>query len=120
MKFKDYFGYAFNALLRIKLRSALTIAGVMIGIGAMMGPGIFALPGPLAERVGPLGEFSYLALGLLVLPTALNYAELGAAVPVAGGGYTFVSRTLPKTVAFLTGWFFWIGNVLAAAMYAST
>lgn len=90
---------------------------VMIGIGAMMGPGIFALPAPLAERVGPLGVLSYLALGLMVLPTALNYAELGAAVPVAGGGYTFVSRTLPRTIAFLTGWFFWIGNVLAAAMY---
>jgi amino acid transporter len=90
---------------------------VMIGIGAMMGPWIFALPGPLAERVGPLGILSYLALALMVVPTALNYAELGAAIPLAGGGYSFVSRTLPKTVAFLTGWFFWIGNVLAASMY---
>ncbi len=93
------------------------LMAVMIGIGAMMGPGIFALPAPLAERVGPLGIVSYLALALVVVPTALNYAELGAAVPLAGGGYSFVSRTLPKTVAFLTGWFFWIGNVVAASMY---
>jgi len=91
---------------------------VMIGIGAMMGPGIFALPGPLAERVGPMGAVSYLLLALVVVPTALNYAELGAAVPVAGGGYSFVSRTMSKPIAFLTGWFFWIGNVLAASMYA--
>lgn len=91
---------------------------VMIGIGAMMGPGIFALPAPLAELVGPLGIFSYLALGLTVIPTALSYSELGAAVPLAGGGYSFVSRTLPKTTAFITGWFFWIGNVVACAMYA--
>ncbi len=91
---------------------------VMIGIGAMMGPGIFALPGELAKLVGPLGVVSYLVLGLAVIPTALNYSELGAAIPVAGGGYSFVSRTLPKTVAFLTGWFFWIGNVLACSMYA--
>ncbi len=91
---------------------------VMIGIGAMMGPGIFALPAPLAERVGPLGVVSYLCLGLLVVPTALNYSELGAAIPIAGGGYSFVSRTMPSTLAFLTGWFFWIGNVLAASMYA--
>ena len=98
-------------------RSIGLFMAVMIGIGAMMGPGIFALPGPLAERVGPLGVLSYLALGLMVLPTALNYSELGAAMPLAGGGYSFVSRTLPRTVAFLTGWFFWIGNVLAAAMY---
>lgn len=91
---------------------------VMIGIGAMMGPGIFALPGELAHMVGPLGIFAYLAMGLVTMFTALNYSELGAAIPLAGGGYSFTSRTLPKPVAFLTGWFFWIGNTLACAMYA--
>jgi amino acid transporter len=91
---------------------------VMLGIGAMMWPGIFALPGELARLVGPLGVLSYLALGLLIIPTALNYSELGASIPLAGGGYSFVSRLAPKTIAFLTGWFFWIGNVLACSMYA--
>ena len=91
---------------------------VMIGIGAMMGPGIFALPGALAELVGPLGILAYLAMGLLTLFTALTYGELGAALPLAGGGYSFTSRLLPSPVAFLTGWFFWIGNVLACSMYA--
>ena len=90
---------------------------VMIGIGAMMGPGIFALPGELAKMVGPLGVVVYLAMGVVVIFTALNYAELGAALPIAGGGYSFVSRTLPRPIAFLTGWFFWIGNVAACAMY---
>lgn len=91
---------------------------VMIGIGAMMGPGIFALPAEVAEMVGPLGVLSYLVMGLLTVFTALNYSELGAAIPLAGGGYSFTSRTLPKPVAFFTGWFFWIGNTLACAMYA--
>jgi len=91
---------------------------VMIGIGAMMGPGIFALPGELAHMVGPLGVLVYLAMGLLTVFTALNYSELGAAIPLAGGGYSFTSRTLPRPLAFLTGWFFWIGNTLACAMYA--
>ena len=90
---------------------------VMIGIGAMMGPGIFALPGELAKMVGPLGVLVYLAMGAVTIFTALNYSELGAAIPIAGGGYSFVSRTLPKPLAFLTGWFFWIGNVAACAMY---
>jgi amino acid transporter/Trk K+ transport system NAD-binding subunit len=90
---------------------------VMIGIGAMMGPGIFALPSVVAGEIGPLGILAYLAMGLLTLFTALNYGELGAAIPVAGGGYSFVSRTLPRPVAFLTGWFFWIGNTLACALY---
>jgi amino acid transporter/Trk K+ transport system NAD-binding subunit len=91
---------------------------VMIGIGAMMGPGIFALPGELAKMIGPIGILVYLAMGLMTVFTALNYSELGAAIPVAGGGYSFVSRTLARPVAFITGWFFWIGNTLACALYA--
>jgi amino acid transporter/Trk K+ transport system NAD-binding subunit len=91
---------------------------VMIGIGATMGPGIFALPGELARMVGPLSILVYLAMGLLTLFTALNYAELSAAIPLAGGGYSFTSRTMRSPVAFITGWFFWIGNTLACAMYA--
>ncbi len=91
---------------------------VMIGIGATMGPGIFALPGELAHMIGPLGLFVYLAMGFLTLFTALNYSELSAAIPLAGGGYSFTSRTMSSPVAFLTGWFFWIGNTLACAMYA--
>ncbi len=90
---------------------------VMIGIGAMMGPGIFALPSELARMIGPLGILVYLVMGIVTFFTALNYSELGAAIPLAGGGYSFTSRTLPKPVAFFTGWFFWIGNTLACAMY---
>ena len=99
-------------------RSVGLFLAVMIGIGAMMGPGIFALPGELAKMVGPLGILVYLAMGLLTVFTALNYSELGAAIPLAGGGYSFTSRTLPRPFAFLTGWFFWIGNTLGCALYA--
>lgn len=91
---------------------------VMIGIGAMMGPGIFALPSEVAGSAGPLGILAYLFMGGLTLFTAFSYSELGAAIPIAGGGYSFTSRTLPRPVAFLTGWFFWIGNTLACALYA--
>jgi len=91
---------------------------VMIGIGAMMGPGIFALPSEVAGSAGPLGILAYLFMGVLTLFTAFSYSELGAAIPIAGGGYSFTSRTLPRPVAFLTGWFFWIGNTLACALYA--
>jgi amino acid transporter/Trk K+ transport system NAD-binding subunit len=91
---------------------------VMIGIGATMGPGIFALPGELAHMVGPLGILVYLVMGFMTVFTALNYSELSAAIPLAGGGYSFTSRTMSSPVAFITGWFFWIGNTLACAMYA--
>jgi amino acid transporter len=58
---------------------------VMIGIGAMMGPGIFALPAEVAEMVGPLGIFSYLAMGLLTVFTALNEACAGLSATAAEG-----------------------------------
>jgi amino acid transporter/Trk K+ transport system NAD-binding subunit len=104
---------------RIEFKRNISLfMAVMIGIGAMMGPGIFALPGELAKMIGPIGVLVYLAMGLMTIFTALNYSELGAAIPVAGGGYSFVSRTLNRPVAFFTGWFFWIGNTLACALYA--
>jgi TrkA-C domain/Amino acid permease len=65
---------------------------VMIGIGAMMGPGIFALPGELGRMVGPLGILVYLVMGVVTFSTALKYSELGAAVPVAGSGYSFTGK----------------------------
>ena len=99
-------------------RNVSLFMAVMIGIGAMMGPGIFALPSEVAQSAGPLGILAYLFMGGLTLFTALSYSELGAAIPIAGGGYSFVSRTLPNPVAFLTGWFFWIGNTLACSLYA--
>lgn len=90
----------------------------MIGIGAMMGPGIFALPGELAKMIGPVGIFVYLVMGIVTVFTALNYSELGAALPIAGGGYSFTSLTLSRPVSFFTGWFFWIGNTIGCALYA--
>jgi amino acid transporter/Trk K+ transport system NAD-binding subunit len=89
----------------------------MIGIGAMMGPGIFALPGELAKMIGPLGIVVYLVMGIITVFTALNYSELGAALPIAGGGYSFTSLTLSRPVSFFTGWFFWIGNTIGCALY---
>ncbi len=103
--------------ISVKRNMGLFMA-VMIGIGATMGPGIFALPGELAHMIGPLGILVYLAMGFLTVFTALNYSELSAAIPLAGGGYSFTSRTLNRPVAFFTGWFFWIGNTLACSMYA--
>ncbi len=91
---------------------------VMKGIGVMMDPGTFALPGELAKLTGPLGILAYLVMGGLTSFTALNYSDLGAAIPPPGGGYAFTSRTLPRPIAFLTGCLFWVGDRLACARYA--
>jgi amino acid transporter len=70
-------------------RSLGLFMAVMIGIGAMMGPGIFALPAEVAAIAGPLGILTYLVMGGLTLLTALNYAELGGCCTYAPVGVEF-------------------------------
>jgi amino acid transporter len=74
---------------------------VMIGIGATMGPGIFALPGELAHMVGPLGIFVYLVMRFMTVFTALNYSELSVAISLTGGGYSFTVGSRAGAVALV-------------------
>ena len=60
-------------------------ATITISIGAMIGSGIFVLPGFAAEKAGPSAILAYLLAGLIVLPAALAKAEMATAMPEAGG-----------------------------------
>ena len=68
-----------------------------------LGQRVGCRPGELAQMIGPLGVLVYLVMGLMTVFTALNCSELGAAIPLAGGGYSFTSRTMSRPVAFFTG-----------------
>ena len=59
----------------------------MVGVGAMIGAGIFALTGIAAGKAGPGLILAFCLNGVLTLCTAMVYAEVGSAVPAAGGGY---------------------------------
>ncbi|UCH79073.1 MAG: amino acid permease, partial [Candidatus Coatesbacteria bacterium] len=61
---------------------------------------------------------SYLLVGVMTLFTALSYCELAAAIPIAGGGYTFVHEAIGGFTAFITGWSMVFGLVVSAALYA--
>jgi APA family basic amino acid/polyamine antiporter len=76
----------------------------MIGIGAMIGAGIFVLTGIAAGESGPASILAFALNGAVTLLTAFAYAELAAAIPEAGGGYAFVRRALPGVVGFTAGW----------------
>ena len=78
-----------------------------IAVGAMLGSGIFVLPGLAAAVAGPWVALSYMLAGLLVLPALLSKAELATAMPVAGGTYVYVDRSMGPwagTVAGLGTW----------------
>lgn len=91
----------------------------MIGVGAMIGAGIFGLTGIAAGHAGPVGLLLAFALnGVVTSMTGLTYAELGAAIPEAGGGYIFVRQGMSRFWGFFSGWISWFSNSVACSLYA--
>jgi APA family basic amino acid/polyamine antiporter len=89
-----------------KLRRSLgTFDCVVLGIGAMVGAGIFVLTGQAAAtEAGPSITLSFALAGVVCALAALCYAELAAMVPAAGSAYTYTFATLGQLVAFVIGW----------------
>ena len=94
------------------------IGATNIGLGAMLGGGIYVISGEAAGMIGPALVFAYLVTGLITVFTAINYSELAASIPKQGGGYSFAQGTFGGFPGFLTGWFLFIGNVVACGLYA--
>ncbi len=90
----------------------------MIGVGAMIGAGIFVLTGIAAGVAGPALMLVFLLNGLVALLTAMAYAELGGAIHGAGGGYLWIKQSLPDPSGFLAGWMDWFAHAVACSLYA--
>jgi amino acid transporter/nucleotide-binding universal stress UspA family protein len=90
----------------------------MIGIGAMIGAGIFVLTGIAAGEAGPASILAFLLNGAVTLLTAFSYAELASAIPRAGGGYSFVKKAFPAALGFVSGWMLWFAYTVACSLYA--
>ncbi|MFQ6106515.1 MAG: amino acid permease [Thermoplasmata archaeon] len=105
--------------VEIRLSRDLGLLDVtMIGIGGMIGAGIFVLMGS-ASRVAGSAAIVGLALnGVVALITALSYAELGSAYPAAGSVYIWAREGLPPPAGFFSGWVSWIAATIACSLYA--
>ncbi|PSP38696.1 amino acid transporter [Halobacteriales archaeon SW_8_65_20] len=90
----------------------------MVGIGAMIGAGIFVLTGLAADIAGPAAILVFALNGGVTAFTALSYAELASAIPKNGGGYAFVREAFPAPIAFVMGWTRWFTYMAAGALYA--
>ena len=88
------------------LKRELTALDVtVLGIGVIIGAGIFVLTGnAAATEAGPGIVLSFVLAGIVCALAALCYAELAAMVPVAGSAYTFTYATLGELAAFVIGW----------------
>lgn len=89
----------------------------MIGVGAMIGAGIFVLTGSAAGAAGPALILAFLLNGLVTSLTAMAYAELGSCFFEAGGGYLWVKEGLGGTPGFLSGWISWFAHSVACSLY---
>ena len=89
-----------------RLRRVLgPISLTSLGIGAIIGAGIFVITGRTAsEDAGPAVMVSYVVAGLGCALAALCYAEFASAVPVAGSAYTYAYATLGELFAWIIGW----------------
>jgi amino acid transporter/nucleotide-binding universal stress UspA family protein len=92
----------------------------MIGVGAMIGAGVFALTGFAAGIAGPAITVAFILNGIVAGFIAISYAELGAAFPEAGGGYLWVKEALVDPNGFYAGWMSWFAHAVACALYAVT
>jgi amino acid transporter/nucleotide-binding universal stress UspA family protein len=90
----------------------------MIGVGAMIGAGIFVLTGLAAGVSGPALLLVFAFNGVVTGLTAMSYAELGSCFPEAGGGYLWVKEALPQPNGFLSGWISWFAHAVACSLYA--
>jgi basic amino acid/polyamine antiporter, APA family len=90
----------------------------MIGVGGMIGAGIFVLTGTAAGVAGPALVLAFLLNGLVTTLTGMAYAELGSAFPEAGGGYVWVKEGLGGVQGFLAGWMNWFAAAIAGSLYA--
>jgi APA family basic amino acid/polyamine antiporter len=75
-----------------------------LGVGAIIGTGIFVVIGQGADIAGPGVILSFVLAAITCAFSALSYAELASAVPVSGSAYTFSYATLGEIVAFIIGW----------------
>src|SRR3954469_19821904 len=96
----------------------------LLGIGAIIGTGIFVLTGTAAaNQAGPAIVLSYVIAGLACGFAALCYAEFAAMIPISGSAYTYAYATLGELIAWIIGWDliieYAVGNVAVAISWGN-
>jgi len=93
----------------------------MMGLGMMIGAGVFLGVGNAIHVVGPGGVIlTFLLNGLLAMLTATSYAELSSAIPHAGGAYNYARIGFGRGPSFIAGWMEWYASSVAGSLYAVT
>ena len=93
---------------------------ITLGIGAIIGTGIFVLVGPAAaNNAGPAVALSFIVAGITCAFAALCYSEFASLIPIAGSAYTYGYATLGEFIAWIIGWDLVLEYAFGAATVAS-
>src|SRR5919205_3252118 len=90
----------------------------LLGVGAIIGTGIFVLTAAAAQKAGPGMMISFVIAGAVCAVAALCYSELASMVPVAGSAYTYSYAVMGELVAWLVGWALILEYALGASAVA--
>src|SRR6202453_924043 len=93
---------------------------ITLGIGAIIGAGIFVLTGQAAAlHAGPAVSLSFVVAGITCAFAGLCYAEFASIIPIAGSAYTYGYATLGELVAWIIGWDLTLEYAFGASTVAS-
>lgn len=90
----------------------------MLGVGAIIGTGIFVLTAEAAQKAGPGMLISFIIAGFVCAVAALCYAEMASMVPVSGSAYTYSYAVMGELLAWMVGWALVLEYAVAAGAVA--
>ena len=101
-------------------RELTLLEAVTLGIGGIIGGGLYSVTGIVAGIAGPAVILSFILCAVTALVVGYNYAKLGTKFPSSGASFEFVARAFPKTdlVRAVIGYSLWLGYIVACSFYS--
>lgn len=96
-------------------RSLGPVQLTLLGVGAIIGTGIFVLTASAAQKAGPGMMYSFVIAGMVCAVAALCYSELAAMAPVSGSAYTYTYAVMGELLAWTVGWALILEYAVAAS-----
>ena len=94
------------------------LGATTLGVGALMGAGLYVLVGIASAEAGPALPVAYVICGGLTFLSVMMFADLSRRLPISGGGYAYAYHQLGSFWGFMVGWSLAVGSIFACAMYA--
>jgi basic amino acid/polyamine antiporter, APA family len=100
----------------VRLKREIGLFGATaLGIGAIIGSGIFVVTGIVAGIAGPAMVFSIIIAGIIAVFSAMSVAELGTYLPEEGGTYVYAQKLISPFAGFIAGWIWIFSNIFVGA-----